>query len=164
MHDTKVILKDGRKFCGPIWEWWPVEGFFTVCDYDASSSPTRIELKDVASAKTAGQRVSIESTVEGEECDELARARRDGWIEIKLDVEGQSATLRTMPREKSDNVVAINMKIPKAWIEMADKYAAEVTGPARATRTDILRAALGRGLEDFPSSRPSAAKKRKPKK
>jgi hypothetical protein len=52
MHDTKVVLKDGRKFCGPIWQWHPTEGYFTICDYDVANEPTRIELKDVASAKT----------------------------------------------------------------------------------------------------------------
>jgi len=48
MHDTtRVVMKDGRKLCGPIWEWRPAEGCFTVCDYDVASDPTRIELKDV---------------------------------------------------------------------------------------------------------------------
>lgn len=38
------------------------------------------------------------------------------------------------------------MKIPKAWIEMADKFAA-ANGPVKATRTAILRVALGEGLD-----------------
>lgn len=50
-----------------------------------------------------------------------------------------------MPRERSDNTEAVNMKIPKAWIEMARKLAT-ASKPAH-TRTAILRAALGQGLE-----------------
>ncbi len=81
MHDIQVLMKDGRKFEGQIWEWRPTEGYFTICDYSVANEPTRIELKDVAFAKTPGQRVSIDSPPEGEEQDELARARRNGWIE-----------------------------------------------------------------------------------
>lgn len=80
MHDTHVTMKDGRKFCGAIWEWRPHQGYFAICDYDEGrSSPTRIELKDVASAVTKGQRINIHSPPEGEDQDELARARNDGW-------------------------------------------------------------------------------------
>lgn len=79
MHDTNVTMKDGRTYCGPIWIWRPKEGYFTVVDYSASDEPTRIELKDVQSAKTKGERVSVNSPPEGEEQDELVRARNDGW-------------------------------------------------------------------------------------
>jgi hypothetical protein len=51
-----------------------------------------------------------------------------------------------MPRERSDNTEAVNMKIPKAWIEAADKLAA-ASDPVKATRTAILRVALGQGLD-----------------
>lgn len=50
-----------------------------------------------------------------------------------------------MPRERSDNTEAVNMKIPKAWVKRADKLAA-ASEPAH-TRTAILRAAVGLGLE-----------------
>jgi hypothetical protein len=81
MHDTNVVMKDGRKYSGPIWKWRPKEGYFTVIDYSASDEPTRIELNEVESAKTLGERVSINSPPEGEEQDELERARRDGWTD-----------------------------------------------------------------------------------
>jgi hypothetical protein len=80
MHDTLVVMKDGRKFCGPIWEWRPTDGYFTISDFDEGrTEATRIELKDVESAVTKGQRVSIKSPPEGEDQDELVRAKRDGW-------------------------------------------------------------------------------------
>ena len=79
MHDTLVVLKTGARLCGPIWEWHPKEGWFTVCDYDVSNMPTRVEFVDVERAVTPGQRLSIESPPEGEDEDVLARARRDGW-------------------------------------------------------------------------------------
>ena len=50
-----------------------------------------------------------------------------------------------MPKEKSENTEAINLKVPLIWIEMADELAA-ASEPVRATRTAILRVALGRGL------------------
>ena len=64
-----------------------------------------------------------------------------------LHVEKLYATVSDMPRERSDNSVAINMKIPPAWIVLADKLVALEDGLAEATRTAIFRAALGRGLE-----------------
>lgn len=51
-----------------------------------------------------------------------------------------------MPRERSENTEAINLKIPKKWIAMAKKLAA-ANRPVKATRTAILRVALGQGLE-----------------
>ncbi len=63
-----------------------------------------------------------------------------------------------MPRERSDNTEPVNMKIPKAWIKRADRLAAEAE-PAH-TRTAILRAALGHGLE-FMDSKKGRAKKAK---
>jgi hypothetical protein len=80
MHDTVVKLKDGRTFCGALWEWQPTRGYFTICDYDdGRTSPTRIELKDVVSAVTKGTRTTVASSPDGEDQDELERARRDGW-------------------------------------------------------------------------------------
>lgn len=78
---TIVKLKDGREFCGDIWTWRPMEGWFTLTDDESvnGGKPIRIELKDVESAKSMGQRVNVHSPPEGEDRDELARARREGW-------------------------------------------------------------------------------------
>ena len=78
MHSTIVKLKDGRTLVGPIWDWRPLEGWFSILDDDAGEQRV-VKLKDVQSAVTQGARVSIHSPPEGEERDELARARRDGW-------------------------------------------------------------------------------------
>jgi hypothetical protein len=64
-----------------------------------------------------------------------------------------------MPRESSDNTAAINMKVPPAWIERADKLAAAEKGLGRLTRTDVLRAALERGLEVLEKERRGSKKK-----
>lgn len=50
-----------------------------------------------------------------------------------------------MPKERSENTEAINLKVPLLWVQMAEELAA-VSEPVRATRTAILRVALGQGL------------------
>lgn len=81
MHDTKVKMRDGRVFEGPIWVWRPKEGWFALgaCE----DCPERIFFREVESATTAGERAPIPMMREtGEvsyERDELARARADGW-------------------------------------------------------------------------------------
>ena len=66
-----------------------------------------------------------------------------------------------MPRERSNNSVAINMKIPPTWIALADKLVAMEDGLAEPTRTAVLRAALGCGLETLMKKR--LAKKKRSK-
>lgn len=55
-----------------------------------------------------------------------------------------------MPKAKdkknaSANTAAINLRVPAAWIAAADKLA-KASHPVKATRSAILRAALGEGL------------------
>ena len=53
-----------------------------------------------------------------------------------------------MPKSPSENTEAVNLKIPPAWIEMADALRkASAFQPVPVTRTAMLRAALGYGLE-----------------
>lgn len=73
MHDTRVVLKDGRVLCGPIWLFRPAEGYLTLVGNDPE---TPIYFRDCVSVTTGNQRVSI-SKIETE--DELERARKDGW-------------------------------------------------------------------------------------
>lgn len=73
MHDCIVRMKDDRKFCGPIWEFKPAEGYLTIpSDPDA---PSRIFLRNVAVASTTTR------TVHGVEHskDLLQEARDRGW-------------------------------------------------------------------------------------
>ena len=63
-----------------------------------------------------------------------------------------------MPREQSENTTQVAFKIPEDWIERADVLARALsTGISSVTRTEILRAALGRGLavieEETPASK-----------
>ncbi len=78
----------------------------------------------------------------------------------KFDREEQCATLPDMPRKKSsENTAAINLKVPPAWVEMADEIAAAESGLVRPTRTDIMRAALGQGLEALAKKRQKKTRK-----
>jgi hypothetical protein len=52
-----------------------------------------------------------------------------------------------VPKTPSENTEAINMKIPPAWIKMADDLRKSGAMPVAFTRTAMLRAALGYGLE-----------------
>lgn len=70
MHDTKVVFKDGTELEGPIWEWRPTEGYFTLVGREEP-----IHLRDVVSAVTAGAR----SNTGPFDRDELERARENGW-------------------------------------------------------------------------------------
>jgi hypothetical protein len=42
-----VKMKDGRVFCGDLWIWRPLEGWFSIVDNEA---PEKIMLVDVESA------------------------------------------------------------------------------------------------------------------
>ena len=74
MHDAIVIMKDGTKFCGPLWAWRPKDGWFEIID---DSGGHRILLADVASAIQHGQRVT---RFRIEDVDLLVQARADGWV------------------------------------------------------------------------------------
>lgn len=73
MHNTVVILKDGRTLEGPVWTFRPIEGWFSM----PAVTEERIHFRDVVSAVTYEERVS--ATEVGVEVDLLARALREGW-------------------------------------------------------------------------------------
>jgi len=79
MHNTIVKMKDGRLFCGPIWQWQPHRGYFTLVDEEGvnDGNPIHIDLSEVESAITEGQRTGPGIV---EDRDELERAKRDGWV------------------------------------------------------------------------------------
>ena len=81
MHDTRVVMKDGRVFEGPIWLFRPERGFMTLVldpshyDYEV---PEKLYFRDMKSAVTENQRVRIGEAGIGDQ-DELKRARQGGW-------------------------------------------------------------------------------------
>ena len=75
MHDTKVKMKDGRIFCGPLWMWRPLEGWFSLGGEDVGAD--KIMLRDVEEAVTEGPRTSVSGGTADR--DELQRARKEGW-------------------------------------------------------------------------------------
>lgn len=80
MHDTKVVMKDGTLHIGPIYLFRPEEGFMTLVlnekDYPEGQMPERLFFRDMASATTENQRVTVSRTSTE---DELQRARESGW-------------------------------------------------------------------------------------
>lgn len=76
MHYTKVIMKDGREFYGPIWEWRPEEGWFSLAI--DSSAPDRIYFREVLTGTTENDRIGVDKIADQ---DILERAVKDGWNE-----------------------------------------------------------------------------------
>jgi hypothetical protein len=64
-----------------------------------------------------------------------------------------------MKKSASANTAAINLRVPPEWIETADVLA-EASEPVKATRSAILRAALGRGLAGMMDDRHKKAGKK----
>ncbi len=74
MHNTLITMKDGRRFCGPMWEFYPDEGWMSIPADERA--PDRIYFRDMESAVTKGDRVAVGVI---QDVDELERARRQGW-------------------------------------------------------------------------------------
>lgn len=72
MHDVLVTLKNGSRLSGPLWEWRPKEGWFSLAGQDTE----KILLSEVESAIQKGVRVAIDRV---EDVDLLTRARREDW-------------------------------------------------------------------------------------
>ncbi len=80
---VEARMKNGRTWFGPMWEWRPKEGWFSLVmdhtqydDLREEDCPLRIHLRDCISAVDQKQRVRIDAI---EDVDLLARAREDGW-------------------------------------------------------------------------------------
>jgi hypothetical protein len=68
-----------------------------------------------------------------------------------------------MPRRASDNTVQVSIRIPQAWVDRADALTAACNKQGlmigRATRADILRASVGRGLDSLEAAERKPAPK-----
>lgn len=73
MHDAIVKLKNGKEYCGPIWEWKPKEGWFSITD--SVEDLIQIHLIDVHEAHKT-ERVSSKGE---QKVDLLKRASEEGW-------------------------------------------------------------------------------------
>jgi hypothetical protein len=76
MHDAKVTLKDGQVLVGPIWEWRPRDGWFSLAGFE--DGPVEIQLANVAEAHEE-ERVGPGRV---ERVDLLERAKKDGWKDV----------------------------------------------------------------------------------
>ena len=64
-----------------------------------------------------------------------------------LQNEKLGGTVERMSKPLPDNTEAFTLKIPKPWIDTADMLVKTGALPGDVTRTAMLRAALGYGLE-----------------
>lgn len=78
MHDTRVELKDGRVFEGPIYICRLKEGYVTLIldELYYPDAPEKFYFRDCVSVVTPDER--IQYGVIGDD-DILARAREEGW-------------------------------------------------------------------------------------
>jgi len=74
MHNTIVKTKDGKEYSGVLWTFRPSFNWFTIIDNDKTR---KFSFDDVESVITKGERVSINSPLEGEDQDEIERARKN---------------------------------------------------------------------------------------
>lgn len=83
MRDTFIKLKDGRTFCGPVWEWRPKEGWLSLVlpDDELPNPENRIYLADVESGYHKGLAQFHEDLWgPGQNVNVLERARKEGWV------------------------------------------------------------------------------------
>ncbi len=73
MHDTRVKMKDGREFVGPLWEYNERHWYLTI----PSDTDEKLYFRDMESA-VEGESLETASTAHLD-IDLLARARRHGW-------------------------------------------------------------------------------------
>lgn len=81
MHNTRVEMKDGRVFEGPIYIFRPELGFMTLIldeTHYGYEIPEKLYFRDMASAVTENQRGRHNAPGIGPE-DEISRARHQGW-------------------------------------------------------------------------------------
>jgi len=85
MHTTIVKTKDGKEYYGCIWYFRPSQNWFSI---NVGDETKKFSFDEVESVITKGERVSINSPLEGEDCDEIERARKDlrdgrkyGWTQ-----------------------------------------------------------------------------------
>ena len=87
MHDTKVKLKNGEEYWGPMWEFRPEFNWFSIIDTATDDGEIRkICIDDIESAITGGERISIDSVGDQDEVERarkfLEQGRQFGWDDI----------------------------------------------------------------------------------
>ena len=83
MHYTVVKLKNGEEYSGPIEYFRPFSNWFSLFGIER-----RFNFDECESVVTPDERVSINSPMYGEVCDEMKRAKKDlddgrkySWVE-----------------------------------------------------------------------------------
>jgi hypothetical protein len=71
MRDTMVIMKDGREYCAPIWEFNPKDGYIKLLGITL-----KLYFKDMISCITKNERVSRYKIGD---VNEIERAKQLGW-------------------------------------------------------------------------------------
>lgn len=74
---TTVVMKNGSRYSGHIWEYSPKKGYLALVNDDA---PDRLYFRDMASCITKSARTGQRGAqVIVEDRDEIARALENGW-------------------------------------------------------------------------------------
>ncbi len=72
MNTAVVVMRDGRSFVGPLWDFQPKLGWLAIVD---EAAPERIFLRNIQTALTNSEHLRGVSIA----VDILARARELGW-------------------------------------------------------------------------------------
>ena len=76
-----------------------------------------------------------------------------------------SVIQKDMPRKPSENTSQVALRLPEAWLDRCDALAPALSIPGiTATRTDVLRAAIARGLEELEADAKGGAAKARDRK
>lgn len=73
MENVVLVMRDGRGFCGPVWDFQPRLGWIAIVDERA---PERIFLRDVQAGSLNSER-AVRGVTRVE--DVLAKAKELGW-------------------------------------------------------------------------------------
>lgn len=97
MHATIVKTKDGKEYRGPMSSFQPVFNWFKLFGIDKKFSFDECE-----SIITKGERISINSGLEGEDYDEMKRAKKylDDGRKFKWEERDEDGTYKLYPQEK----------------------------------------------------------------
>jgi hypothetical protein len=73
----------------------------------------------------------------------------------------QAHAQKMPPKPLSENTTQVAFKIPDEWLDRAEVLAAALSRPgiSTVTKTEILRAALGRGLDVLEEETPKPRKR-----
>ena len=101
MAITYIKTKDGKTYSGPIYYWRPMFNWFSIITY-GDNKKGRFTFDECESIITPNERVSINSPITGEICDEFERARKnlEDGRRLKWTERDEDGVMKPYPTEK----------------------------------------------------------------